>query len=867
MPNSRSEAPVIPDHEVLRKIGSGAYGEVWLARTVTGALRAVKVVFREDFDDERSFEREFEGVLKYEPVSRTHPGLVHVLHVGRSTDGESFYYYVMELGDDQFTGAEINPVEYEARTLRSDFKKAEGKRLDTELCIEVGERLAEGLDHLHKHGLAHRDVKPANVIFVGGQAKLADIGLVAIRDQRTFVGTEGFVPPEGPGSAQADVYSLGKVLYEIATGKDRLDFPDVPDDLPTGPELKRWHELNRIICEVCEPRLSQRQITTAEQLAEALRILKQGKRRRHRTPMAGLLTAAVLLMFLGAVAWQWVGKDWWQSRQVPPPAITDVVQPPPTPTEGLVKIVSYPQDADVLDEYGKFLGTTPLSLSVKIGDRVRVNVRKPGFRPREYSEVVPASASNEPFHIGLTPLENFTPPVNGQAWEDQLGAVYKPDGNRHVSVDYVTEQAWRRYAEMNKRPLSEVEFLANVPQSQGAPRGVVLTSASAMAGFCEWLRNSAIQGGYLTEDMEAVGLKDDAFTVPELSERAKTEGLRPFRVMVRRIEFAKIQLTTVPPGADVFLNDRAMGNTQQPLEITGIKPGQVELIVVIEGYKPKKLALTVAPNQTLVQNIELEQNQGVVFGKPWQNGIGMKFAPVAPELMACVWETRVKDYALFVKETKHRAAQTPEFAQTPDHPVVYVTRDDAVQFCKWLTERERKAERIAAAHIYRLPTDLEWSHMAGLTEEEGGDDASPSRRDARKAADFPWGTTWPLPQGEKPGNLADESAVPRGALSRNRIIAGYNDGFSHTAPVGSFTPSPLGLYDVCGNVYEWVSDNYSARSPLGVLRGGGWNTYQQENLYLGSRNAVPEKYRDNIYGFRVVLAKVPPKAENHSEPK
>ena len=100
MRSERPPDPAIPDHEVLRRIGGGAYGEVWLARAVTGALRAVKVVWREDFEDDRGFEREFEGILKFEPVSRDHPGLMNILHVGRSTGAAPFYYCVMELGDD-----------------------------------------------------------------------------------------------------------------------------------------------------------------------------------------------------------------------------------------------------------------------------------------------------------------------------------------------------------------------------------------------------------------------------------------------------------------------------------------------------------------------------------------------------------------------------------------------------------------------------------------------------------------------------------------------------------------------------------------------------------------------------------------------
>src|SRR5690349_19087249 len=94
-----SGVPLVPDHELLKKIGGGSYGEVWLARSVLGELRAIKVVYRASFEQDKPYEREFGGIQKFEPISRAHEGHVDILHVGRNNEA-GYFYYVMELADD-----------------------------------------------------------------------------------------------------------------------------------------------------------------------------------------------------------------------------------------------------------------------------------------------------------------------------------------------------------------------------------------------------------------------------------------------------------------------------------------------------------------------------------------------------------------------------------------------------------------------------------------------------------------------------------------------------------------------------------------------------------------------------------------------
>jgi CHASE2 domain-containing sensor protein/class 3 adenylate cyclase len=265
----RSEVPPVPDHEMIRCIGKGAYGEVWLAEDIIGKFKAVKIIKRAAFTDQEPFEREFRGLQKFTPISRFHPGLVHILHIGRN-DVAGFIYYIMEAGDDVVAGQSIVPYSYMPRSLVTDLERHGPTPL--EQVIQYGIEIAEALAHLHRHQLIHRDIKPANIIFVNGRPKLADIGLVtdivSPGKEITFIGTQGYMPPEGHGTASADVFSLGKLLYVAASARSVQSFPDVPDALLSGPRGELLADFLGLLLKACEPVRADRYQDTQEFLVD-----------------------------------------------------------------------------------------------------------------------------------------------------------------------------------------------------------------------------------------------------------------------------------------------------------------------------------------------------------------------------------------------------------------------------------------------------------------------------------------------------------------------------------------------------------------------------------------------------------------------
>jgi len=219
-------------------------------------------------------------------------------------------------------------------------------------------------------------------------------------------------------------------------------------------------------------------------------------------------------------------------------------------------------------------------------------------------------------------------------------------------------------------------------------------------------------------------------------------------------------------------------------------------------------------------------------GEPHINSIGLPFVPIPRfKTLVCIWPIRVRDYRLYCVE-KNLEFPNQKNPTDSDHPVVNITWHDGIDFCLWLTARERESGQMPESQFYRLLTDLEWSAAIGLPHEP---EETPAERSKQKPG-YPWGPIYP-PR-KNTGNYHPSLNV---------------DEWDFTSPVGSFKPNEHGIFDLSGNVWEWCMDNYNTSRIYHTLRGGAWDFYGS-GLMSSARNANDPNGKGTSVGFRIAWA-------------
>ncbi|MFQ5669077.1 MAG: PEGA domain-containing protein [Acidobacteriota bacterium] len=344
-----------------------------------------------------------------------------------------------------------------------------------------------------------------------------------------------------------------------------------------------------------------------------------------------------------------------------------------------------------------------------------------------------------------------------------------------------------------------------------------------------------------------------------------------------------VEIAAQPVDATLYVDGEPRGPAHQSLHLPAV-PHQIEIRK--EGFLPYRTTLTPRPGfpQTLRPVLRTAKAQAMaslsrtlrsaeghdlvlIEGGRFQMGASRREpgrranetlhqVELTRPFYLSTMEVTNRQFRRFKPD--HLSGQIGSFnLETDHHPVVRVTWEEAALYCNWLSAEEslppvyvKQGGRVLLARPvgtgYRLPTEAEWAWAARFA----------GRTQPLK---YPWGTAMPVPAGG--GNYADESV---GDLLSSSLD-GYNDSFPVTAPVDSFRPNVLGLYNMGGNVAEWVQDIYTIyssaaggvqRDPLGpedgdlhTIRGSSWMDSSITPLRLSYRRYGSKTLSD--VGFRI----------------
>lgn len=397
------------------------------------------------------------------------------------------------------------------------------------------------------------------------------------------------------------------------------------------------------------------------------------------------------------------------------------------------------------------------------------------------------------------------------------------------------------------------------------PKGGRLTLNGKSVSAGKELQLSANKKYYLRYEKDGYGSKEEEINLKPDEHLDVTFDMA--------LKIGEIHITSTPP-ASILIDGKPAGNT--PL-IVRLPATEHDFTLQRPGYVSVKKVIRLDQNAVRKLDVTLKTERAATIdtAKPvYKNSLGMEmrlFEPTAVQLGAPRHEKgqRANEFLRPVNLTRHFYAATTETTEGQysqfqakrklgdNFPVTNISWEEAARFCNWLSKIEGlpmfyKFDGVkyrgfdAQSTGYRLLSEAEWEWLA-------------RKAKRNKQTIFTWGDEAVIPKGA--GNIADETANGKAPF----FVPGYVDGFANAAPAGSFVKDKAGLYDLFGNVSEWVHDFYTLvppasgevlTDPLGV-QAGDKHMFKGASWASGTLTEIRPAYRassgqgtDKI-GFRV----------------
>ena len=560
-----------------------------------------------------------------------------------------------------------------------------------------------------------------------------------------------------------------------------------------------------------------------------------------------------------------------------------------TPLPGRVTFVVDPPGASVVvSGFDDLDGTAPITLRVPAGPQT-AHVTHPRYEAGVVEFDVLGRDQAQTVDVALLPdWADVTVPTTPSGAEVRIddepaavatpGPIPIPAGEHRVVVSLPGYKPWRDIIFVEARqavvlPPIVLEKADGVLAIKSSPKGAGVTVGAVYVGA------TPLEVGLDADEAHALRVFKVGYAPRSLSVELASGQRRSIDVTLTALTGA-LSVETRPEGAQLWIDNEHRGAANGVFTLAAV-PHTVEIRK--EGHAGFKKTIVPQPGFTqelTVQLLTLEEARMKRLKQVRTTGQGHELVLLSPgsirmgasrrepgrranEVLRDVELTRLfylsrhevtnGQFRVFAKG--HSSGQFENRDLDGDNqPVVGVSWQEAALYCNWLSDQDGLAPfyreefgKIVGfnptALGYRLPTEAEWAWSARHI-----DGAVPLR--------FPWGDQLPPP--DKHGNYADQSA----SHTVGRIIFGYNDNYITSAPVGTFPPNDKGVYDLGGNVAEWVNDFYeipdgaASVDPLGpeqgdyhVIRGASWMHGTVPDLRLSGRDYGTDARPD--VGFRI----------------